>query len=151
MRTLQSLWLRGAAIDDEALSAVGSLSRLTHLDLSATAIRGTKLSELQRLKSLKYLAMFDVPVGDEAARDIGAIPSIETLFLADTKIGDRGARELKGPYTYLNLSGTLVTDQSLLHFASIRTLGLLDLKGCNITHDAAAKFRTVRPDVTLIY
>ena len=143
-----TIWLNDTAIRDESLlSLANTLSSLSHLTTLSLSFYETKLGDLgisHFCKSLKPLAQNlevlkldfnDTQVTDEGISVLGNVIAPEMrslkelkLFVCRTRVGDAGLKPLFENLREtmasiqditLRLSGTLITDQSLLAFASL--------------------------------
>ena len=107
---LTSMDLGETQISDEALIAIGKLSKLEDLNLLRTKVTSAGVAELGRLK-LKRLNLDDIAsIGDSVVQHVAKIPSLEFLHLGKTAITDSG---LQGLAPLANLKDLILNDTAI--------------------------------------
>lgn len=119
---LVSLEVSEAGLEDQALSAIGQLPKLTELNLLRTQVTSAGLSAIQR-RPLKRLNLDDiVGVDDDIFDTLSTLQSLEWLHLGKTRVTDEGIQRLEG---LPNLKEVLLNDTAISDEAKRR---LLDAK-----------------------
>jgi Leucine-rich repeat (LRR) protein len=175
-RNLESLSLAETKISDQGLALLKDLKHLKwlklegsksisgegligfqgqelhYLDLSGTKIDDRILERLFEFKSLRTLWLRDTCITDVAVRRIGALAMLEELHLDGCKaITDKGVSwtsEL-GNLKRLCLSGTKVSDETLLRAEKMSNLKELEVYGTAISKEGVARLRKHRPDLKI--
>ena len=94
-------------IDDDALTSLGTLSKLEDLNLLRTHVTNKGLESLVPLK-LKRLNLDDIAsVGDETIPIVATIKTLEFLHLGKTHVTDKG---LEGLVSLSRLKDLIVTN-----------------------------------------
>ncbi|MHC4513315.1 MAG: hypothetical protein ACYS5W_06410 [Planctomycetota bacterium] len=151
LRTLQHILLKNTAIDDESLAQLGSLPKLSQLNLTyATQITGTGLASFQKTGSLQRLYLsYCRKLSDAGLAAVAGIPSLDYLDLSGGRTGLVTAKGLMalsqaGRLTSLDLKGCpLDMDEAMAGFGNIRDLRVLDLSDTGASADSFTAFHFI--------
>ena len=127
-------------VDDDALAAVESMSRLTHLNCAGcTNIRGTGLKYVSGLTNLRYVNVERCNALTGGLKFLGQLTELERLDAGWCNNVDStdvcalaGLKKLK----HLNLARTKVDDAGVATIGQLSALETLNLAGCRITDRA---------------
>lgn len=137
--SLEHLDLRSACFTEGGVSALGTLSRLTHLRLSTTACCGAApLQALASLPALRCLDLEGTKLENAAFGVVASMTQLHSLGLRSTGADADVATNLAGltALTSLDLSGTNVSLASVLAIAALPKLAVLGLARAGLTDDA---------------
>uniref|UniRef100_A0A7S0WN02 F-box/LRR-repeat protein 15-like leucin rich repeat domain-containing protein n=1 Tax=Pyramimonas obovata TaxID=1411642 RepID=A0A7S0WN02_9CHLO len=139
---VKKLNLRGCdGLSDQTIGTLGSLSRLTHLELFDCKISDDHIAVLApRLTSLTHLNLGSCSaLTDEGVRALAPRTLLEKLSIANCLVTDDGIRSLaksNTALTSLNLANCkAVTADGLQALASLTALTKLDLSFRTLTHE----------------
>lgn len=159
--TLQSISryprLRDLTIHEMQLapSAIADLRSL--IDLESLAMSGQAYSEgvLEAIHSLNLssLAIGDSELDASAGPLLGECKSLRFLDLRFSRIHADVVEHLRElpELTVLRLSGSTVSDESVIAIGSLHSLEALDIDGTQITDAGAAEIRKLLPDCEVRY
>ncbi len=173
---LKTLSLAGSPLTNRGLEEIKHMESLEKLDLSKTSITDSGLLELRPLKNLRVLDISGDVIGaracamvkywpqlttlianksgvlsDDAFADLAKSPSMKTLSLADSQLRFIDVRALaQGHFENLILDGMPIDDMTLNLLLPMKSLKTLSLKRCKISQPELAKFKSERPDLTVI-
>jgi len=101
-------------VTDEGARYLARLPKLTHLDLSGTAITDRSLDVLRHLPRLERLSLAGTHVTDEGMAHLAHCHELRDVNLAWTRTGDGALRALAGKTRLRHLAtGHAVTDEGL--------------------------------------
>jgi len=106
MKQLQWLSLEGCPIGDATLAAISDCPDLWYLSLSRTHVTDEGLADLVKLKKLSVLYLSSCKsVTDEGLKSLKQLPDSENLHLniQDSGITEEGARELQKALPHVNV------------------------------------------------
>jgi hypothetical protein len=89
--TLQTLILKGCAIDDAGAIEIARSATIHALDAGSNAIGDVGAAALARNTTLRTLSLVNNAIGDAGAAALARSASLRTLFLGGNAIGDAGA------------------------------------------------------------
>lgn len=173
---LKSLSLAGSPVTNRGLEEVKHMEGLEKLNLSKTAISDGGLIDLRPLKNLQELDVSEVPIGlracgmikywphfttftanktamlsDDAFADLVRSESLKTISLADSQLRFIDVRALaQGHFQNLILDGVTLDDATLNLLLPMKSLKKLSLKRCKVSQQTLDRFKTERPDLTVI-
>ncbi|MHB1035666.1 MAG: leucine-rich repeat domain-containing protein [Pirellulales bacterium] len=123
-KNLRALSLYGPKITDAALGELEWPTRLTHLDLDATAVTDAGLLHLKNLENLKVLSLHASPITGKGLAQLSRLRNL----------------------TVLDLSGTNVTDAELEHLNGLTNLRSLSLVGTKVTAAGVKRLHKALPN-----
>ena len=125
----------------QALTRIGLLTRLEHLDLSWTDADDSELACLTRLSGLTKLDLGFTRITD--LRPIAKMSQLEELDLSYTPVGDTGLLHLAGltRLRKLCLDETRVSDAGMVHLKSLGNLNVLYMGETSVTDDGLFHLR----------
>ncbi len=137
--------------DDELLSLLSALPRLTLINCSETRIKGDGLASLNNLKQLKSLYLVGCDVNDRGGRNPESRVTLETLHVGRTQLTDEGLSGLRHltKLRTLSLGHTAVTDAGLIHLRSMHDLGTLILHHTKVTKGGVRDLQRSMPDARI--
>jgi Leucine-rich repeat (LRR) protein len=143
LTSLRHLNLDETHIDDAGLAHLESLTRLEVLLLRHTQITDAGLAHLSGLKQLKALALSGTRITDAGLAHLEGLTHLQYLDLEDTRIGDAGLERLKGlaELQRLDLTRTPVTDAGLQHLRRLGNLRALAVRGTTVGNAGLAKLK----------
>lgn len=175
-KRLESLNLRGTAIDDASLANLAALTSLERLTLDETRVSDEGLKQLKNLVDLNTLSLGSTRISGRAFADLNGLTKLKHLKLSQTMLADAALAYLK-PYTaiesldlsynrnitnrgfgqlagmtklkWLSLRGTQVTDAALAQLVRYKDLASLDLSSTRVT-DALASSLARLPKLTTL-
>jgi hypothetical protein len=116
---LTTLRLGGSKqVSDDGLQSLSGLRRLTHIDVSGTAITDRGLAVLRDLPDLVHVSLSGTRISDAGVAHLAGCHALEHVDLTWTNTGDGALRSLAGKPRLRTLrTGNAVTDGglSLLH------------------------------------
>jgi hypothetical protein len=119
---------------DKHLKVLGSLSRLTRLDLVSSKVTDAGMKQIANFRGLQDLLLIDTKIGDSGAKEIAKMPTLRRLYLSDTIVGDEGAKYLAQLQNLGELSiGPKITDAGLKEIAKVPGLKRVVVSGEKIT------------------
>jgi hypothetical protein len=126
---------KDAVIDDEMLSEVAKLYRLSTLNASNSKITNEQLRYFSGLRSLTCLDLGNTPVTDEGLVHLCSLKNLDAFYVANTAVTDRGLEHIVNlsSLKILNLCKTKVTDEGLKKLQSLPKLNWLLLSETGIT------------------
>ncbi|MGQ0649299.1 MAG: hypothetical protein ACT4P7_17240 [Gemmatimonadaceae bacterium] len=115
---LTTLRLGGSkGLTDQGVQVLARLPRLTHLDLSGTAITDRGLAVLRELPDLRWISVAWTRVSDHGVAMLAGSHGLEHVDLSGTACGDGAIKTFTGkPRLRHFLSGNAVTDDGLALF-----------------------------------
>lgn len=143
---LESISLDGAHITDVGLARIGTLKKLTYLNISDTGITARGMGGLVELRSLKTLHASHTELDDSAMIELAQITSLEKLDFNSTNITNAGLiplrslRHLKRIY----LVDTRVDDDGLGHLKTLKSIEYVGV-GENITPEGLEALKRALP------
>lgn len=158
-------------ITDKGMAAVGKLTKLAHLDLTATKVTGKGLAELKGLTALEHLSLSFTSVDDDGVKviekftalinldltsskvtdagvkGIASLQKLKILHLSRTKVTDAGVKTLAGlkGLTSLDLDDTALTDKGLVELHGLSELKYLNVRNTKVTKAGVAAFKKAVP------
>ncbi len=129
---------RGDGIGPRWLSG----GRISHVDLSGTAVTDEQLAFLQRLPGLRRLWLQDTQITDAGLVHLECLNALESVSLGNTGTSDAGVARLSNlrKIQHLDLSDTRITDAAIPYLASMKRLDQLDLSNTDITDEGLMQF-----------
>src|SRR5262245_14174017 len=91
---LEHLRIRGAGIDDEALTQLASLASLRILNVPQATFGDAALAQLKRLPDLVQFRFSSPHVTDAGMKTLAELPALKRLHLINVPITDTGLAEL---------------------------------------------------------
>jgi len=135
MPQLRYLTFRDAAIDDQALEPLSTLSRLTDLDLTGcTRIDGEGLRHLTCAATLEWLFLDRTALQSDALRHLEDLQQLQHLWVNDTQVDDAALKHIKKleKLDTLLLNRTAITDKGLADLAALSQLKRLQISGTRV-------------------
>ncbi len=107
LKSLQSLTMQNADIDDKSIAQITKLTDMQRLGLSGTRITDEGVAKLAKeLPGLLRLGLSGTEVTDAGMEHVGKLKQLEWLWLDNTAVGDEGLGQLgdltKLKYIYVN-------------------------------------------------
>ena len=133
MDLVRTLTLADCGLDDEALSNLSEMTKLTQLGLyDCPKITDVGAARLAALKELRILSLNGCSVGDETCKTLATLDKLEWIDLPRTRVTDQGIETLTSLKSLKNLAlmDTRLTDKSVESLASIQGMNSLQLMGC---------------------
>lgn len=128
LKSLESLSVNDAAIDDDGLSILSTLTDLRTLSLSGTKITDAGLATLvEQHSDLESLYLTGTDVTDAGMKHVGKLKKLRVLRVEATSVGDEGLRQL----------------------AELSALKIIYVEGPNLSADAHRQFRRTHPDTRI--
>lgn len=115
--TLERLNLSYSQVDDQLLSSVYLLSRVSRIDLSFTQVTSGAFRFLSRIPTLSDLNLFECSISDEGFAFLRSATKLYRLVLGFTQRG----------------SGWTVTDLGISAISNLKSIEVLGLRNCRIT------------------
>jgi Leucine-rich repeat (LRR) protein len=142
--TIKELHLHPYEIDQELLSSIARLSKLTDLDLSFCRIEREGFAHLAKLQGLETLDLESTTINHKGLSYIGRIASLKRLNLRTTGFADAGMKHLAGlkNLEWLNLSLTRITDASIPALLRLPRLEILYSNATHISSEGLKKLRS---------
>jgi Leucine-rich repeat (LRR) protein len=147
LKNLKSLDISGTQFEDDGAKSTRDLNSVDYLKASKTKITDAALVHIGQMNSLRWLNISGTDVSDfdslarnQTSKDrsgntIELFKNLETLRLTDSTITDNGLRELVKQFpnlTWLDISGTKISDTGIAHIKSLKKLQHLQI-GPNVT------------------
>lgn len=178
MESLEELDLSYCQSVKAGFDALGQLNRLKKLTLILTDVADEELQHLIRLPDLQMLNLSKTHITDAGLKYIGELQHLRSLNLSETEVSDDGLKsllnlkqleELKVNSRQITDAGVSVicqlnnlrtiqlylsrlTDSGLEKLQALEHLEHLDLNSPpHVTMSAVNQFRTVRPEINIIY
>lgn len=131
---------------DKSLEYVGRLSRITSLNVTASAVTDDGLRNLEGLTSLNELHVGGTRITDAGLAHLEGLTQLSTLDVAGTRITDVGLAHLKGltQLESLDLHATEVTDAGLPYLSGLSRLRRLTLP-LGVSEEGVRKLRATLP------
>lgn len=108
----QIIWLKAGstAIKDADLKSIGSLSKLTRLNLEGTKLIGDGLTDLKQLTHLRYLNLANTELTLASILTLASLKNLQSLYLYNTSIkaGELSAIQKSFPSTKIELTSYLI-------------------------------------------
>ena len=151
LKHLKALGLHRAAITNEGLAHLTSLTELRELDLSETEITGSGLAQLGRMTSLKSLSLGGIGLAPCDLAQLRGLKNLEELDVDWETIGAAGLVRLRllPKLKTLNLQGMAFNDDDLVPLADLTGLEVLSLCDTKITDAGLAHIRKLKNLKTL--
>lgn len=122
--TITTLDFINSGINDAGMRSLRGFKKLQTLRLSKkAAATSAGFAVLGDLKAIVTLNLDGTAFDDEAAGLVATLPKVQDLILSDTKLTDAGLAKLR----------------------SLKTLNVLDVRGTQVTAEAAADFQKAMP------
>jgi len=118
---------------DAGLDAIASLTGLRELALRQAEVKGPGLRHFSRLQSLDVTLC---PLSD--LEGLTGMKGLRRLWAGDTFVSDLAPLAELTALEDLDLHGTGIRDDAVVHLAGLRALRRLDLQGTNISDAAVA-------------
>jgi hypothetical protein len=130
-----------AAVTDDGLAGVGSLSGLEDLDLSTTRVTDKGLIHLRKLTKLTCLRLNQTRVNGSGFKHLSNLKSLRELHLMECRVTSEGLAGLRGltGLTELDLAFNQITDSGLANLRPLVDLELLCLECNDALSDAAVE------------
>jgi hypothetical protein len=144
LTNLRWLDLTACGVDDASLKELAGLRKLELLNLGTSKVSSVGLKELASMTDLHSLDLHRTNITDDGLKELTGFKKLKWLnissVLGESKITDAGVKNIAGKLDLqmLILSGTQVTDAGVKELAAFKNLKLLWLHGNNIS-DASAK------------
>jgi hypothetical protein len=141
---LEHLDLSWTDADDSELTCLTRLSGLKVLDLKFTRIND--LRPITRMLQLEELDLSDTPVCDTGLAHLAELTRLRKLRLDETRITDAGLVHLRtlGNLSVLYMSDTAVTDAGLVHLEGLKGLRELNLHFTKVTDRGLVQLQELR-------
>ena len=145
---LRELDLNNTKVTGEALSLLGRLEKLEHLELGTYYPKGEKnFAALAQAKDLELLELKDNQITVEDLADVATISSLKRLVLANCSIENGALQNLK-PLLHLetlDLSSASLSRAKLKEIAQLPALITLELNGSNATDETLVDIANLLP------
>jgi serine/threonine protein kinase len=144
---LKRLVLADTNTTNDDLSYLRSNSLLETLDLTGTHVSDKGLKPLASLPSLKEIVLAKTKVSDDGLKHLAPM-RLRRLDLSNTNVTDVGLAYLIDPYgvarylTRLNLSGTSVSDASVVHIQAMKQLKELHITETQISDEGIRRIQS---------
>ncbi|MGB7345159.1 MAG: hypothetical protein WBD20_13175 [Pirellulaceae bacterium] len=138
---LEQLNLDRCQLRGDHFDALGSLEALSWLSLDDVPFDTRQWSKLVTCKHLLDLSVRRTQIDDQVTAAIAMLPSLLSidLSLCDLRPGSIALLRRSQSLQEVNLSGTQITDDSLMHFADMSSLAKLDLSDTCTSEATVAK------------
>lgn len=93
-KTIETIDLSGARLDDQSLRCIAALERLQMLDLGNSNITDEQLPFLSCSRSLENLRLNGCSITDAAISSLAAITNLKMMDLSNTQVTKAGITEL---------------------------------------------------------
>ncbi|MGD9647623.1 MAG: leucine-rich repeat domain-containing protein [Pirellulales bacterium] len=91
LRTLTKLHIGGAALSNEVLRGIGTLSQLEVLSLSdAVQITDAGLPHLAAMPRLRHVAIAEAQISDAGLQSFAGLEELQSLYIREADVSDRG-------------------------------------------------------------
>jgi hypothetical protein len=147
LHDLALLRLDGTDITDADLAAIGSLHRLTYLNLSDNRkISDLGLAHLKGLRKLEGIELARTSVGDEGINHLKGLPHLADLRLNGLNVGDRTLALVPNwpELRVLELRGSRITDKGMAHLRGLKQLWELAVDDTLISDAGLANIADLR-------
>ena len=147
-RNLITLVAKGCDINDEDISKLGNLKRLTALDITETEISDAGLARLADLKNLEELSVSGQLVSASSLKALSKLPKLSFLVLDELDVTQECLDEIvKMPILEsLSLDNSTLDDKQLLQLAKIETLRALYIVQSDVTDVGLERFLEALPE-----
>ncbi|HEY9755328.1 MAG TPA: protein kinase [Oculatellaceae cyanobacterium] len=148
LQHLQNLGLSRTDVTGEDFSALENAHELGGLLFEGSTVRHEGMTVLGHLKSLKILGFNEARVYPADFKQLASL-RLEQIYLENLPLNDGDVKVfLRMPLKGAELSGTKISNASLVELAKIESLKFLRVNRCyGITAAGAENFRLERPDV----
>ena len=136
LRRVQVLRLDEGRFTDNALDYCRNLRNLRHFTSYRTQISDGGLETLTRFRDLESIGILLPNMTNKGMASIATLPNLRNLSIFNSPIDGRGLvhlRALKGQLEVLQLEGTAVGDEDLVHIRDFNMLRVLRLNGTAVT------------------
>ena len=145
---LESLHVINAPITDSGLRSCAEWRSLRFLRINSPQITDEGIKHLQGLDQLEFVGFTHSAIEDPVT--LAELPNLRDLDLSSSGISDAGVASLSksNSITGLRLLWTELTDASMKHLASLRTLQRLEI-GPHVTESSAQTLHDALPSCTI--
>ena len=147
MKKMREIKLPRAAVSDQALEAIDSLSTLEVLVLGDTTVTDRGLAKLGGMQSLRDLNLNESRVTDAGLAHLTGLARLELLRLGKSQVTDDGLASI-GRITslrFLILQNARITGRGFRHLHGLKNLESLYLQGNPLTGEGVADLRRALP------
>jgi hypothetical protein len=151
-QTRTELALPNANLTDEAFEKIAKCEQLKWLDLTGSKITAKSMRLLSRCDQLRQLFLTSCPIESAAYGLLANFDRLEEVDFSGSSLSDKHLIEVVSrlPLKVVRLSRTRVTDVGVASFANMKTLETLDISRSDISPQAEANLKAVRPSLEVI-
>lgn len=133
IKTLRTVFLGNTMINTKGLKLIGRLDSVSRLSLlNCSGIDDEAVSVIvSQYPNLESLSLAETPVTSRGFKHLSKLTKLKTLLLERTNFSDKDAKYLINlPLTNLLLKHTPITDKAIDKLARIKSLQVIDVRGC---------------------
>jgi Leucine-rich repeat (LRR) protein len=134
--SLRRLSIHSSSVDDDGLSVLSNLDKLTHLDLCASDVTDGCISHINHLRSLTRLKLKATQITSVGVADLSNPSKLTTLDISWTSVDDLSPLAKMTSLKSLNLSNCPFDVDQLAHISQLVELESLELDDVPVTDDA---------------
>ena len=142
-------------LEDESLTSLSKLSKLTSLNLSnSPGITDAGTAQLEVLKQLRDIVLIGCSVGDESCKTLATLDNLESVRLSRTRLTDKGVEALTSLKSLKRLElydCNRLSDEGLESLARIGSLSDLQIQNNpQLTEAAVRKLQAALPKCRIV-